>query len=58
MSTEIDRAPVTITYWTKSRFDESVAEHYNDMKQHGWTKAQAKKDIINMMLDNNLKIQK
>ena len=49
---------IEITYWTTERFKESVNEHYIDMKQHGWTKSDAKKDILNVMKDNNIKIKK
>lgn len=56
--TTIDTTPTNITYWTKERFNEAVKEHHADMKQHGWRKSDAKRDIINMMKDNNIKIKK
>ena len=49
-----------ITYWTTKRFNESVKEHQDDMKGQGmpkYTKTEAKRDIVMMMKDNNIKIK-
>lgn len=46
-----------ITYWTTKYFNEQVQSHYKDMKVHGWTKSQAKKDIKDIMKDNNIQIK-
>jgi len=49
-----------ITYWTTKQFNDNVIEHQNDMKSIGmpkYTKTEAKRDIIMMMKDNNIKIK-
>jgi len=45
------------TYWTKKEKQEAINEHYKDMKQHGFTKTDCKRDIENVMRDNNIKIK-
>jgi hypothetical protein len=57
MSTSTQNTIAEPTYWTKERKNEAIREHHQDMKPHGWTKTDAKRDITNMMKDNNIKIK-
>ena len=43
--------------WTKKEFDETVAELYKDMKQHGFTKTDCVRDVKNLMKENNITIK-
>lgn len=42
------------TTWTKKEFDDEVNRHYQDMKKHGFSKSDCKKDILNVMKDNKI----
>ena len=53
----LTKKETTFTYWTTERFKESITEHHIDMKSNGWKKSDAKKDIIQMMKDNDIKIK-
>jgi hypothetical protein len=47
-----------MTTWTKEEFKFEVERLYKDMKQNGFTKADCKREILNLMKDNNITIKK
>ena len=46
------------TIWTKQEHKQEVDQMYADMKQHGFTKADCKREVASVMRDNNIKLQK
>ena len=43
--------------WTTKEFNDEVKTYHDDMKQYGFTKSDCKRDIKQLMKDNNITIK-